>query len=386
MLNFELYNPTRLLFGKGQIAQISKLIPLSQKVLIVYGGGSIFKNGVYNQVITALKGYEVFEFGGVEPNPRFETLVKAVDLIKKEGITYILAVGGGSVIDGVKFIAAAVNYAGDPIDIVQKKLNVNWEAVPYGTVLTLPATGSEMNCGAVVTIEATKEKLSFQGEPLYPQFSVCDPEVIASLPQRQIANGITDAFIHVLEQYVTYPQNAPLQDRFAEGILRTLIEVAPKILKDATDYEAAMNYMWCCTMALNGLIAKGVKEDWVTHAIGHELTALYGIDHGRTLAIIGPNLYRVMFDTKKEKLAQMAERVFDVTEGTIEEKAKVAIEKMEDFYHTMDIATKLSAYVDQPDDAVEFIANRFEQRGWMAMGEHRLITLDKIREIVALSI
>ncbi|MFM9401058.1 iron-containing alcohol dehydrogenase [Myroides odoratimimus] len=385
MLNFELYNPTRLLYGKGQIGEIANLIDKKSKVLIVYGGGSIKKNGVYDQVIKALEGYEVVEFSGVEPNPRYETLVKAVDLIKKEKVDFILGVGGGSVIDGVKFISAAVYYEGDTIDIIQKKLNVNWKAMPYGAILTLPATGSEMNCGAVVTIEATQEKLSFSGEVLYPVFSVCDPTVIASLPEKQIANGITDAFVHVLEQYITYPQGAPLQDRFAESILQILIEVAPKILKDPTDYDAAMNYMWCCTMALNGLISKGVKEDWVTHAIGHELTVLYGIDHGRTLAIIGPNLYSVMLDTKKEKLAQFGRRVFTL-EGSDDEVARLAIERMVAFFHSLGVATKLSDYTGDGEKAVEWIAERFNERGWLAMGEKKNITIDKVREIIKLSL
>ncbi|MCC9042213.1 iron-containing alcohol dehydrogenase [Myroides sp. M-43] len=385
MLNFELYNPTRLLYGRGQIAEAANLINKGSKVLIVYGGGSIKINGVYDQVVKALDGFEIVEFAGVEPNPRYETLIKAVELIKREKVDFILGVGGGSVIDGVKFISAAVHYQGNTIDIIKKKLNVNWQAMPYGAILTLPATGSEMNCGAVVTIEVTKEKLSFSGEVLYPVFSVCDPTVIASLPEKQIANGITDAFIHVLEQYITYPQNAPVQDRFAEGILQTLIEVAPIVLKNPNDYDAAMNYMWCCTMALNGLISKGVTEDWVTHAIGHELTALYGIDHGRTLAIIGPNLYRVMFETKKAKLAQFGKRVFNLS-GSDEEVANQAIEEMVKFFHSLGVQTTLRNYIDEGDKAVEWIVNRFEERGWVAMGEMKNITLDKVREIVRMSL
>ncbi|MGL4584473.1 MAG: iron-containing alcohol dehydrogenase [Flavobacterium sp.] len=385
MLNFELYDPTRLLYGKGQIAEIANLIDKKYKVLIVYGGGSIKINGVYDQVVKALEGFDVIEFAGVEPNPRYETLVKAVELIKRKNVDFILGVGGGSVIDGVKFISAAVHYQGDAIDIIKRKLNVNWQAMPYGAILTLPATGSEMNCGAVVTIDDTKEKLSFSGEVLYPVFSVCDPTVIASLPEKQIANGLTDAFIHVLEQYITYPQNAPVQDRFAEGILQTLIEVAPKVLKDPTDYDAAMNYMWCCTMALNGLISKGVVEDWVTHAIGHELTALYGIDHGRTLAIIGPNLYRVMFETKRAKLAQFGKRVFNLC-GSEDEVAKQAIEEMVKFFHSLGVQTKLSDYTEEGEKAEEWIVNRFEERGWIAMGEQKNITLDRVREIVRMSL
>ncbi|WP_158209728.1 iron-containing alcohol dehydrogenase [Myroides phaeus] len=385
MLNFELYNPTRLLYGEGQIGEIKNYIPANAKVLIAYGGGSIFKNGVYDQVKEALQGFDVVEFGGIEPNPRFETVVKAVDIIKAEGVDFILGVGGGSVIDGVKFISAAVYFEGDPIAIVQKKMRVDWKAMPYGAILTLPATGSEMNCGAVVTIEKTKEKLSFEGESLYPVFSVCDPKVIASLPERQIANGLADSFVHVLEQYLTFPQNAPLQDRFAEGILSTVIEVSKPILEDPTNYEAANNYMWCCTMALNGLISKGVKVDWVTHAIGHELTALYGIDHGRTLAIIGPNLYRVMFETKKEKLAQLGRRVFNIQGDNDDVVAKEAIEAMVEFFHSLGIQTKISDYTEDFEKASAFIADRFAERGWEAMGEKHNITVDKVKEIVELS-
>lgn len=385
MLNFELYNPTRLLYGEGQIGEIKNYIPANAKVLVAYGGGSIFKNGVYDQVKKALEGFEIVEFGGIEPNPRFETVIKAVDLIKQEGVDFILGVGGGSVIDGVKFISAAVYFEGDPIDIVQQKMRVDWKAMPYGAILTLPATGSEMNCGAVVTIERTKEKLSFEGEPLYPVFSVCDPKVIASLPKKQIANGLADSFVHVLEQYLTFPQNAPLQDRFAEGILSTIIEVSQPILKDATDYEAASNYMWCCTMALNGLISKGVTVDWVTHAIGHELTVLYGIDHGRTLAIIGPNLYRVMFDAKKEKLAQLGRRVFNIEGGNIDEVARMTIDEMVQFFHSLDIQTKISDYTADYTKASVFISERFAERGWLAMGEQQNITIDKVKEIVELS-
>ncbi|MTG96585.1 MULTISPECIES: iron-containing alcohol dehydrogenase [Myroides] len=385
MLNFELYNPTRLLYGKGQIASIGQLILPNSKILLAYGGGSIFKNGVYNQVTEALKDFEVIEFGGIEPNPHYETLVKAVELIKKNKIDFILGVGGGSVIDGVKFISAAVHYEGDSKEIILNKMNVNWQTVPYGAVLTLPATGSEMNNGAVVTIAESNDKLSFSGEPLYPLFSICDPTVVSSLPQRQIANGLADSFVHVLEQYITYPQNAPLQDRFAESILSVILEVAPAILSDPADYDAATTYMWACTMALNGLIAMGVKEDWVTHAIGHELTALYGIDHGRTLAIIGPNLYQVMFDTKKEKLAQLGRRVFSISEGSEEEIAKKAIEALVAFFHSLEIKTKLSDYTADYLQTSDIIVNRFRSRGWLAMGEQKNITLDKIKEIVELS-
>ena len=384
MLNFELYNPTNLVFGKGQIEKLSTLVPQNAKVFLAYGGGSIFKNGIYDQVIANLKGFEIVEFGGIEPNPRFETLMKAVDVIKAEKIDFILAVGGGSVIDGVKFISGAVNFEGNPIDILQKRILIKDNAMPFGTVLTLPATGSEMNSGYVVTIEATQEKLSSGGSALFPKFSICDPAVIASLPKKQIQNGVVDAYTHVMEQYLTYPTDAFLQDRIAEGILQTLIEVGPGVVENPTDYTLASNFMWSCTMALNGLIQKGVPSDWATHMIGHELTALYEIDHARTLAIIGPSLYHVMFETKKAKLAQYGRRIFNLT-GSDEEVAKEAINKTVEFFHTMGMDTKLSQYTEDYSKTADFIVNRFEERGWKGLGENQLVTLDKVRSIVELS-
>ena len=335
MLNFELYNPTNYVFGKGQIEKLSKLVPAKSKILLAYGGGSIFKNGIYDQVKSALAGFEIVEFGGIEPNPRFETLLKAVEIVKNQKIDFILAVGGGSVIDGVKFISGATHFEGDPIDILKNRILFTdlTKVIPFGTVLTLPATGSEMNSGSVVTIAATQEKLVLGGSALFPKFSICDPSVVASLPKRQLENGVVDAFTHVMEQYLTYPHDAFLQDRIAEGILQTLVEIGPSVVQNPADYKLASNFMWCATMALNGLIQKGVPADWATHMIGHELTALYEIDHARTLAVIAPSLYRVMFETKKEKLAQYGERVFNVTGTTVDEKANNAIEKTIDFLH-----------------------------------------------------
>jgi NADP-dependent alcohol dehydrogenase len=387
MTNFELYNPTNYIFGKGQIAKLSELIPANSKILLAYGGGSIFKNGIYDHVKAALSGIEIIEFGGIEPNPRFETLMKAVEIIRNEKITFILAVGGGSVIDGVKFISGAVNFEGDAIEILKKRVlfkDVS-KVIPFGTVLTLPATGSEMNSGAVVTIEATQEKLTLGGSALFPKFSICDPSVVASLPKRQLENGVVDAFTHVLEQYLTYPHDALLQDRFAESILQTLIEIGPDVVQNPSDYKLASNFMWCATMALNGLIQKGVPSDWATHMIGHELTAMYEIDHARTLAIIGPNLYRTMFETKKEKLAQYGERVWNVKGTSVEEKATQAIEKTVEFLRKMGMETKLSNYTKDYEKAADFIVNRFEERGWKAMGEKQNITLEKVKQIVEMS-
>lgn len=387
MTNFELYNPVNYIFGKGQITKLNELVPKNTKILLTYGGGSIFKNGVYDQVKSALSGFEIIEFGGIEPNPRFETLMKAVQIIREQNIGFILAVGGGSVIDGTKFISGAVNYQGDEVDILRKRIlfkDVN-QVTPFGSVLTLPATGSEMNSGAVITIEATQEKLTLGGSALFPQFSICDPTVIESLPKRQLQNGVVDAFTHVMEQYLTYPHDALLQDRIAESILQTLIEIGPSVVENPTNYKLASNFMWCATMALNGLIQKGVPSDWATHMIGHELTALYEIDHARTLAIIGPNLYRVMFDTKKEKLAQYGQRVWNLSGASTENIAEKAIEKTVDFLHTMGMKTKLSENTENYQNTADFIVNRFEERGWKALGEKQNITPEKVREIVELS-
>lgn len=387
MLNFELYNPTNYIFGKGQTEKLPKLVPTNAKVLLAYGGGSIFKNGVHEAVTSALKDFEIIEFGGIEPNPRFETLMKAVEIIKQENITFILAVGGGSVIDGVKFISGATHYEGNPIDILKNRVLFTdlSKVIPFGTVLTLPATGSEMNSGAVVTIDATQEKLTLGGSALFPKFSICDPTVVTSLPKRQIQNGVIDAFTHVMEQYLTYPHDALLQDRFAESILQTLVEIGPNVVENPSDYKLSSNYMWCATMALNGLIQKGVPSDWATHMIGHELTALYEIDHARTLAIIAPSLYRVMFETKKDKLAQYGERVFNLTGNSVEEKAEKAIEKTVEFFHTMGMKTKLSENTEDYKDTADFIVNRFTERGWEGLGEKQNITPEKVREIVELS-
>jgi NADP-dependent alcohol dehydrogenase len=387
MLNFELYNPVNYVFGKGQMAKLTDLVPTNTKILLAYGGGSIFKNGVYDQVKAALPNHDIVEFGGIEPNPRFETLMKAVEIIRAEKIGFILAVGGGSVIDGVKFISAAVNFEGDEADILKKRILFKDVAkvIPFGTVLTLPATGSEMNSGAVVTIEATQEKLTLGGSALFPVFSIVDPTVITSLPKRQLQNGVVDAFTHVMEQYLTYTHDALLQDRISESILQTLIEIGPDVVENPSDYKLASNFVWSATMALNGLIQKGVPSDWATHMIGHELTALYEIDHARTLAIIGPNLYRVMFDTKKDKLAQYGQRVWNIQGNSTEEIAEKSIEKTVEFFHKMGMKTKISENAENIEKTADFIVNRFEERGWKGLGEKQLVTLEKVKAIVEMS-
>lgn len=385
MNNFEFKNPTKLIFGKDKIAKLAKEIPTNAKVLMLYGGGSIKTNGIYDQVKSALTAFEVVEFGGIPANPEYEVLMEALKIIKDQKITFLLAVGGGSVIDGTKFLSAAAEYDGEsPWEILTSR-KPPLKGMPFGTVLTLPATGSEMNSGLVITRRETKEKLSTGGPALYPQFSILDPQVVSSIPQKQIANGLADAFTHVLEQYMTYPNDSLLQDRFAESILQTIIEVAPSILKDASDYNAASNFMWSCTMALNGLIGQGVPQDWATHMIGHELTALFGIDHARTLAIIAPSLYRFSIDTKKEKLAQYAERIWGVTEGTVIEKANAGIVKTEEFFHSLGIKTKLSEYTTEFKGTADIISTRFTERGWLGIGELQKVTPDNVNKIVEMS-
>jgi NADP-dependent alcohol dehydrogenase len=384
MENFEFCNPVKILFGKGQIARIGEEIPAGARILMTYGGGSIKANGVYDQVRTALKDRPLLEFGGIEPNPRLETLLRAVEVCRTEGIDFLLAVGGGSVLDGTKLIAAAVHFAGDPWDIVAKSAPLK-KVVPLGAVLTLPATGSEMNFFAVITKWATREKLPFGHPLIYPRFSVLDPETTFSLPRRQISNGVVDAFMHVLEQYMTYPAKAALQDRMAEAILLTLIEEGPKTVADPRDYDARANFMWCATMALNGLIAVGVPQDWSTHMIGHEITALHGLDHGQTLAIILPGLLEVKRDTKREKLLQYAERVWGIEAGQPEERITAAIARTRSFFEQVGVPTRLSAYGVGPD-TIPVVAERLEKRGWVALGERGDITPVVVRRILTLSL
>ncbi|HZJ35057.1 MAG TPA: iron-containing alcohol dehydrogenase [Gillisia sp.] len=385
MNNFEFKNPTKILFGKDQIEKLTEEIPENAKVLFLYGGGSIKKNGIYDQVKTALKNFDIAEFGGIPANPEYEVLMDALKVIKDENITFLLAVGGGSVIDGTKFLSAAALYEGDSPWELLTEGKPTQKGMPFGTVLTLPATGSEMNSGAVITRRETKEKLAMGGPGLFPVFSILDPQVIQSIPERQLVNGITDAFTHVLEQYMTYPSGAYLQDRFAESIMQTLIEIAPKVLKDPSDYIAASNFMWSCTMALNGLIQKGVPTDWAVHAIGHELTALFGIDHARTLAVIAPSHYKYNFEAKKEKLAQYAERVWNITEGSTDEKALAAIEKTERFFNELGIDTKLSQYTKDYSGTAELISKRFTERGWLGLGEHKSLKPSDVEKIVTMA-
>jgi NADP-dependent alcohol dehydrogenase len=385
MLNFEIITPTRIVFGKDQLGRLPELlntIAPNRKVMLAFGGGSIRKNGTLDALLNTLADFHVVQFSGIEPNPEFLTLMKGVELFKKEQLDCILAVGGGSVIDGVKFMTGAIKYAEDPWDVLEKKDGCLFEdAVPFGAVLTLPATGSEANSGAVISRSEWKQKRAMGGPLFFPKFAFCDPTVVATLPERQLANGVVDAFMHTLEQYITVPTGNLLQERQAEAILLTLKEVGPLVMKDPSNYELAANLMWSATHALLGFLRCGVPTDWTTHMIGHELTALYGIDHARTLAIIAPRLYENQFENKKAKLVQYGKRVWELT-GTEDEIAHQAIAKTEAFFHKLGIPTHISSYTESGDEAPEIIRNRFIERGWTAMGERQAITTDDVFAIV----
>lgn len=383
MYNFEFQNPVKLIFGKGSIARIAEEIPAQSKIMLTFGGGSVKRNGVYDQVIKALEGRYVVEFWGIEPNPKYETLVEAIALARREGVDFLLAVGGGSVIDGTKFIAAAIPYEGEPWDIITRN-DIVRKAVPLATVLTLPATGSEMNNGAVISRRTTHEKFPFHSDLVFPLFSVLDPCVTFSLPKKMIAAGLADTFVHVMEQYMTYPVDARVMDRWAEGLLQTVMEISPAAMGDNPDYDTMANFMLCATMGLNGFIAMGVPQDWATHMIGHELTALHEITHGVTLAIVLPQLLRVMRQDKHDKLLQYATRVLGITEGDDEARIDEAIRRTEEFFHSLGITTRLSDYgVGQ--DTVDEIVRRFTERG-AVWGERHDVTPDKVRKILEMAL
>lgn len=383
MNNFEFRNPTKLIFGKGQIASLTKEIPQGAKVMITYGGGSIKRNGIYDQVMSALKGYTVIEFSGIEANPDYDTLMKAVEIARTESVDFILAVGGGSVIDGTKFIVCATNYTGEnPWDIVLTGGEISWDVVPlpFAAVLTLPATASEMNNGAVISRRSMGLKFPFYNPLNYPQFSVLDPEACYSLPDKQVANGLVDTFCHVMEQYLTHPTDSMIQDRFSEGILSTIIDVAPQVMANREDYNACANYMYAATMGLNGFASMGVPHDWATHMIGHELTALHGLDHGVTLAIVGPSLLNVMREEKGAKLLQMGERVFGITNGTSSERIDATIAAVRALYESVGIKTHLSDY-GITSDSIDTIVARFTERK-LNLGEGGIVTPSKVEKIL----
>ncbi|MBN1087024.1 alcohol dehydrogenase [Erwinia aphidicola] len=380
MNNFVLHTPTRILFGQGQIAHLAAEIPADSKVLITFGGGSVKNNGVMDQVYSALQGFDVQEFGGIEPNPSYETLMQAVEVVKREKITFLLAVGGGSGLDGTKFIAAAAFYPQDPWHILQTGGAEIEQALPIGSVLPLPATGSESNRSAVITRRATHDKQAFRNNHVFPRFAVLDPVYTYSLPPRQIANGVVDAFVHTIEQYLTYPVDARVQDRFAEGLLLTLIEEGPRALAEPENYDVRANVMWSATMALNGLIGAGVPQDWATHMLGHELTALHGLDHAQTLAIVLPSLMNVKRDTKREKLLQFAERIWGTNEGSEDRRIDGAIAATRSFFEQMGVPTRFSDY-QLDGSSIPALLAKLEEKGLTALGERQDITLDVSRRI-----
>ena len=377
MNNFEFQNPTRLIFGKGQIARLSQELPRDKKILVTFGGGSVKSNGVYDKVMEALKGFDYIEFWGIEPNPKVETLRRAVQLCKAEGVGFILAVGGGSVLDGTKLIAAAACVENDAWELV-RDASLAKGALPFASVMTLPATGSEMNRAAVISNLETGEKFAFYN--VFPVFSILDPETTFSLPPFQVACGLADTFIHVMEQYMTVTGVAPLMDRWAEGVLQTVVEVAPKVRADQHDYDAMSTYMLSATMALNGFVAMGVPQDWATHRIGHEITALTGMTHGQTLVIVLPGVLNVMREQKGDKILQYGERVWGIAEGTREERIDKTIAATEDFFRSLGLATRLSE-CSVGEDVVAEVVNRFKVRG-TTLGEKANIDYSVVEQIL----
>jgi NADP-dependent alcohol dehydrogenase len=382
MKNFEFYNPVRVFFGKGTISKISNHLPAGVPVLFVYGGGSIKKNGVYEQVVQALGTTDYYEYPRVQPNPSYEQLLPALDIIRDKKIGFILAVGGGSVIDGSKFLAAAACYKGDdPWNLLSLYAEVK-EALPIGAVLTLPATGTEMNGNSVISRLSVNHKLAFGSFLLMPQFSVLDPEVTYSLPKNQIANGVIDAFIHVLEQYLTYPSKAEVQDRYAESLLLILKDTGSKVFADEEpDYDDRANFMWAATNALNTSLSMGVTTDWSTHTIGHELTALYGFDHAVSLAIVLPGVMTHLREKRKEKLLQYGERIWGITSFDHQAAIAETIKYTEQFFRCLGVKTKLSEY-GIGAEAIEKVVSQLSSHGAFVLGGARDVSIEDVPAIL----
>ncbi|HAS8421197.1 TPA: iron-containing alcohol dehydrogenase [Vibrio vulnificus] len=378
-MKFTYSNPTQIFFGQGQIQAIKSAVPSDQKILVIYGGGSIKRNGVYDQIVSALEGYNWLEFSGVEANPTKETLDKAVAIVKEQEIDFILAVGGGSVIDGSKYVAASAHYQGDGWDILVGKHQVT-SATPLGAVLTLPATGSESNSGAVITKAETQDKLAFLSPYVQPKFAVMDPDVMKTLPEKQLLNGIVDAWVHVCEQYITRPAGAMVQDAYAEALLKTLKNLGDRFAERDSD-EWRANLMWAANQALNGLIGSGVPQDWATHMVGHELTALWGVDHARSLAIVQPSLLRNQIEYKRAKLEQMGREVFGLENG--EQLAERTIDAIEAFYHSLDVSTKLTEHTESKEEAIEAVVTQLTNHGMVALTENQSVTPEQVRKILA---
>ncbi len=385
MLELDFYNPTRIILGTGRIAELDRHIRQDARVLVLYGGGSVERNGTLTEVKQALGQRHVQLFSGVEPNPAYETLMRAVELVRREQLDFLLAVGGGSVIDGTKFVAAAVNFAGDPWEILLNGGTNVESALPLASVLTLPATGSEMNNGAVVTRAASKTKLPMHSDLVFPQFSILDPSKTFTLPARQVGNGVVDAFVHVIEQYLTVQGNNPVQDRFAEGLLQTLIEIGPMAVAETENEEVRANLMWVASLALNGLIGAGVPQDWATHLLGHELTALYGLDHAQTLAIVLPSMLQVRREAKRGKLLQYAARVWNIEAGSEDERIGAAIQRTREFFIAVGVPVRLSDY-GLDGSCIEPVLQQLQQHGMTELGEHQDITPEVCRQVLQLSL
>ena len=384
MFNFDFYNPTHIVFGKDRLDELDTLVPKDAKVLITYGGGSAVRSGLIDRIVKVLGNRKVEQFGGIEPNPSLETCERAVAFIKEHGVDFVLAVGGGSVVDATKLIVMGATYDGPVIEVMKAGIPaVPVEMVPnplpFGTVMTLPATGSEMNNGAVITYG--DGKFPVFSSLVFPKFSMLDPTLTFTLPEKQVKNGVIDTFVHTTEQYLTYPVEGRIQDRFSEGILKTMIEIGKETVENPENYDIRANHVWASTLALNGLIGAGVPQDWATHLIGHELTTAYHLDHGITLAIVLPALLEVKKADKLEKLAQYATRVWHITEGTTEEKADKAIAKTREFFESLGVSTHLKDY-GLGEEAVDKIVKQLEDHGMTRLGEKGDVTPEVAREIL----
>ena len=381
MQNFNYFNPTHIVFGKDRLQELNNLVPAQAKVLVLYGGGSVKRFGTLDKVLESLGDRQVLTFGGIEPNPQFDTLMRAVQLVREEKVDFLLAVGGGSVMDGTKFVAAAAGYEGDEASLLNHgfaPIPID-TALPLATVATLPATGSEMNMAGVVSYQGGK--FPVMSPLLFPKFSFLDPSLTFTLPKVQVANGVVDAFVHILEQYATYPVNAQVQDRTAEGLLKTLIEVGPVTLAEPENYEARATLVWSATCALNGFIGAGVPQDWTTHMIGHELTALFGVDHGQSLAIIQPSVWKIRKSQKREKLLQYAEKVWGIVDGDEDQRIDLVIEKTREFFESLGVKTRLSQYGIERS-GIDAVINALENHGMVALSEQGDLDLSLSREIL----
>jgi NADP-dependent alcohol dehydrogenase len=383
MLDFVFQNPTKIIFGKSSISKIFGEIPREAKVLVTYGGGSAERSGVLDEVKDSLPGYDLTFFGGIEPNPEYETIMKGAALAREKKIDFLLAIGGGSVIDGTKFMAAVIPFQDDPALLLENAGSAIIRALPIGVVLTLPASGSEMNSRAIISRKESRHKRAVMNSFLFPRFAVLDPTKSYTLPVRQIGNGVVDTFVHVLEQYMTYPVEGKVQDRLAEGLLHVLIEEGPKALIEPENYDVRANLMWCATLGLNGLIGAGVPQDWAAHRIGYELTVLYGMDHAQTLAVLVPAIFKIMEISKREKLLQYAERIWEIGEGSEADRIDTAIEKTRDFFEKMRVPTRLGDY-SVTDKCIPQVVELLQAHGMLALGEHQSVTPEIVEKILGI--